>query len=663
MGYTVIKAFERGIDTRKLLDTIEAGALLDARDCHMTLGGEIEKRAAFVTVATLPPETIGLYVTEGRVLNTWGDSLTAPTGMPPNSVYWPIPDPAGAPLARILSIEEFMGSLYVVAQYEPDMDHPAGRILHWWQGNLVTYPPPSAGSGGTGGTPPDTTPGSKPTCTFQLQIIFASTAPDVYVTAIYLKSPTITTPPVIGTNLFMLIPTSGVDGAGWPYCDTEIVSGPVHPSEVIGKITNLMNAFLQTPVDVSCQIIDPTPGIIGDNPEDGIQFWLEDSSSAYNGWSIEIRLTNCLVHPTNSQVLTGGEDPAVIPGTGTPPTPPVSGVPGAPVETKADFVLSHNKRMWGTWVDKLNFSEEKHPNNWEDTTTTQENQFDFSTITSRAPKLLSIAEYRSDLAIFGRRHIICYHMDAQLEQSYKRFVLQGTGTFAPHSVTCFGEGEVMYLDISGIRSLRARDSTDMGFAADIGNMIDELVKSKIAVMTADEKKFNVWGVVDQRSGRLWMALHDKIFVLSYYPTSRISAWTWYDATTAPVDYMNNSDDSVYWRSVDDVICYGDVDGTTYDDTEALIRIPYIDAAKPASMKNWTGLDMAIYGTWSVKGSFDPTAPTALDLLATLTKSSYAQQTIAVNGESPGLSLELRSTFVGAAKVGNATVHYTDSTAD
>ena len=160
-----------------------------------------------------------------------------------------------------------------------------------------------------------------------------------------------------------------------------------------------------------------------------------------------------------------------------------------------------------------------------------------------------------------------------------------------------------------------------------------------------------------------MALKDRIYVLSFYPSSRISAWTWYDAVTAPVNYMMSSDDSVYWRSGNDIVVYGGESGTQYDATEALARIPYIDAGKPATHKNWTGFDAAIYGTWAVRGSFDPTIPAALDLLANVTKSTYAQQKIAVNGESPAISLELRSTFIGPARIGNASLHYSDSTAD
>src|SRR5262245_6387192 len=109
MGYTVIKNFERGIDTRRLIDTTEPGGLLDGKDCHITRGGEIEKRAAFVVSATLPASTIGFYATAGKIFHTWGTAASTPSGMPSNGVYHKITDPGGAALQKILSVEEFAG--------------------------------------------------------------------------------------------------------------------------------------------------------------------------------------------------------------------------------------------------------------------------------------------------------------------------------------------------------------------------------------------------------------------------------------------------------------------------------------------------------------------------------------------------------------------------
>jgi hypothetical protein len=645
MGYTLIKAFERGIDTRKLLDTIEPGALLDARDCHVTLGGEIEKRAAFSIVATLPAGTIGLYVTEGRVLNTWGDAATAPAGMPPNSVYHSIPHPDGFALTHIMSVEEFNGGMYVIAQYA------GGSPLHWWNDALIREKPIPPGDDGSGGstTPPPTGPANKPQTNFYLQLTGTGTTPppDVYVQWVYLVAPASTYN--FGVDAFMLIPQDGVS-SGFPFCNTQFVAAATNEAQVTSLIAGLINTTVTVPkVYASNSGINLSP------------VFVDDANTTYNGWKIEISLSNCRVWPSGSESLSGG----VAPPPGPPPPSPAPSGPLPPIN-KGTFAIAHNEHMWAVQDAYpnayLNRSAARKPDEWEDQLQGA-GQINMTMITPRRPKLISLSEYRTDLAIFGTRHVIIYHMDEDALKSFKRQVLHNTGTFAPHSVTSFGEGEVMYLDISGIRSLRARDSSDAAFAADIGNMIDELVKAKIAIMTDEQKYHRVWGLVEPRSGRLWMALFDRIYVLSYYPSSRIAAWTWYDATTAPVYMANTSDDSVYWRSGDNVICYGGEAGTVYDATEALSRVPYIDGGKPATHKNWSGLDVAMYGAWTVRASFDPTVPAALDLIANLTKSTYAQQKIAMNGESPGVSLQFTSTFVGPAKLGNATVHYTESTAD
>src|SRR4051812_37488663 len=105
MGYTVVKSFERGLDTRRLLECIEPGALLDAKNCHVTRGGELEKRAAFFVEATLPATTLGFFANQGPsgpLFHTFGDALTAPAGMPANGVYHSIPHPGGNALTAIM---------------------------------------------------------------------------------------------------------------------------------------------------------------------------------------------------------------------------------------------------------------------------------------------------------------------------------------------------------------------------------------------------------------------------------------------------------------------------------------------------------------------------------------------------------------------------------
>jgi hypothetical protein len=656
MPYTLVKSFEKGIDTRKLLDTTEAGALLDARDCHITLGGELEKRAAFVVMGTLPSTTVGLWVTEGRVYHTWGTAATPPAGLPAGTVYHPIPEPVhGTPLVRILSVEEFSGDLYVIAQYADE------DVVHWWKDAPVTIPPPppvETEGGGEAETPTASTPENKPQVSLTLlPAIYLSgiTPTEIEIYHLHLVAP---------SSTYNFGPSGTIDAYSFlTFTGTRFdrPAGSVTVTYTPGPTGGAAAAAaLQDECNFVSNALTAQPKLFAQAGTGGsILFWVDVASPLYNGWRIEVR-GGALREAIGT--LSGGVTPT---GGTLYKSPGLRSFPeevGMPMDL-GTFAIAHNYRMFSVQSSKLRFSETKDPAVWTDSVLGAL-QIDHTMVTNRAPVLVSMADYGGDLAVFGLRHVFIWHIEVNNpDQDFKRQTIHGTGTFAPHSVTPWGQTDVMYLDISGIRSLRARDSSEQAFAADLGNMIDELVKEKVATLTDNQKKFNVWGIVEPRSGRLWMAMLNKFFVLSFYPTSRIAAWTWYDATSAPVDYMNSSDDTVYWRSGNNIMAYGGIAGDTYDATEALARVPYIDAGKPATSKNWTGLDAAIYGTWEVRGSFDPTIPTALDLLANITKSTYQQQKIAVNGESPALSLELKTTFIGPARIGNASLHYTDSTAD
>ena len=58
--YLLVENFNQGLDTRRMLLTSKAGSLQVLKNAHITRGGEIEKRKAFVPYATLPVGTFGL---------------------------------------------------------------------------------------------------------------------------------------------------------------------------------------------------------------------------------------------------------------------------------------------------------------------------------------------------------------------------------------------------------------------------------------------------------------------------------------------------------------------------------------------------------------------------------------------------------------------------
>jgi hypothetical protein len=668
VAYTVVKSFERGLDTRRLMECIDAGALLDAKDCHITRGGELEKRAAFVPMATLPATTLGFYVTEGPIYHTFGESLTVPAGMPTNGMYHAIPHPDGNALVAIMSVEEFMGKIYVIGQYE------GGHLLHWWGDSIdadgVETPPlmalivewpgdpavvtPPTGPPTPTPTPPPVDPGAKPEVTLKM---YQRPAGPWEMYEVQLVTPN------TGSG-FTVYPISE------PFDGTNTIVVPEDPTGVnaAAMIAQAVNDYDTSfvPVDVIAQVSGNL-----------VRFIANKASPQYNGWSVQVvaagvyMLTPSMpIPPTtyanmSQRTLTGGKNPLVPPaglrGVFNEAQPFAEGDP-VPLAL-GTFALAFNKKMYTVNGNLLNFSMEENASRWDEGTAFGAGNLDHTAIARGHPVLVALADYGGDLAVFGTNHVFIWIVDPLPELYRKKQALHRTGTTSPHSVTSFGGSDVMYLEQSGIRSLRARDSIDQAFTADLGHLIDRSVREQVETLTAEEKYHNVWGDIEPRGSRLWMAMKDKIFVLSYYPGSQIAAWTYYDASAYPVDMMNSTSNNVYWRSGNSVLSYGGANGDTYDDTEALARLPFISGDKPATHKSWTGIDAAIYGTWQVRGSFDPTLPTAFDLLANVTKSTYAQQKIAINGFSPAVSLEFRSSFVGPARIGNAAIHYEPSTAD
>ena len=658
MAYTVIKNFERGLDKRRLIDTTELGGLLDAKDCHVTRGGEIEKRAAFINTTAVPATTKGFYATSDPLrFHVWGDAATAPGGMPALGVYHSIPNTTtGSPLSEILSVEEFGGKLYVIAKYVD------GTILHWYDNGLLRQPPILVTP--PGGGPPEPVAGPQPgNPTFEFILSLWGTTGTPQLAGLWVQSlagsPEPTTGFIIPDVRMPLV--EPID----PLWRDTLFHLPYADMTLIGTTVDEWAAEIAQAINDCPEMSDPDPltpaspkwRALANGPK--VTVWAEEIATRFNGYKVVL---------SGNRFTWTPYDGAVSGGTG-PVTPvllvaPLLDPPGTPAPMNpGSYVLAHNERLFATSGQYVNYSSTRVATEWPPGQG-DSGFIDLSTWAEGTPFSVSLADFGGDLAIFCRRHIIVYHVDFLIGQSFKRQTLHRTGIVAPHARVPFGQGEVMYLDRSGIRSLRSRSGFEQGFAADVGEPIDELVRAKVLATPTAERPRKFWAEVEPRSARLWMALYDVIYVLSYYPGTQIAAWTYYDASSCPVDMMNATDEYLFWRSGNNIFAYGGISAVpAYDATEARARLPYIDGGKPATVKGWSALDLAAFGTWGVYASFNPQGYDTLDLLANITQSTYAQQKVAVNGQSPACSLELRTTYVGPARIGNASLHYDDSFSD
>ena len=274
--------------------------------------------------------------------------------------------------------------------------------------------------------------------------------------------------------------------------------------------------------------------------------------------------------------------------------------------------------------------------------------------------LTAIGKYQNYLAIFSDRTVQIRYMDPDPTQSKAIQALHNTGTVSPRSVTQFGDNDLFYLDASGIRSLRARDASNSAVTTDIGSAVDTLVTDSVSDVT-DDQLYRAIGLIEPRDGRYWMILADQIFVFSYFPSAKVSAWTTYRPGFLIEDAVVFKR-RVYVRSGDAIYVYGGLGRAfEYDDTAAVMWAPYLDAEKPTIEKTWNGIDVACRGEWQIDFAMDPSNEAASDKVAIVDGTTYAENRLPAGHKSTHVSVRLTSKGSrdegGPNTVGSVVIHY------
>src|SRR5215472_19173980 len=113
--YYEIANFQNGIDTRKDLMTAPAGTMRTLQNCHITPGGEIEKRSAFVSWFTTSVMPAGLLSMNGQLYCVYiGGGSSGVTPPPdnnhPGTVF--VNNPSGVTLTRMMHWDIFEGHIF-----------------------------------------------------------------------------------------------------------------------------------------------------------------------------------------------------------------------------------------------------------------------------------------------------------------------------------------------------------------------------------------------------------------------------------------------------------------------------------------------------------------------------------------------------------------------
>jgi len=271
--------------------------------------------------------------------------------------------------------------------------------------------------------------------------------------------------------------------------------------------------------------------------------------------------------------------------------------------------------------------------------------------------LSGIGFYQNSVAVFSKRSVQMWYFDPDPSQNAQSQVLDNTGCVAPGSVMSVGSVDLFYLSYNGVRSLRARESTDSAYANDIGSAVDEILIAHMATLT-EEQIYKSKSIIEPTDGRYWISIGGRLFVLSSFSGSGINAWSEY-TTGYQIDNMCVFSNNVYIRSGNNIYKYGGETGSEYDASEVVVEMPYLDANKPATYKYVNGVDLTCEGQWRIELGFDYTNASARDEIATVNQPSFALGRITATGMGTHIGPRVISNYNGYAKLANFIVHYDD----
>jgi len=320
-------------------------------------------------------------------------------------------------------------------------------------------------------------------------------------------------------------------------------------------------------------------------------------------------------------------------------------------------------KVYATVQGTLYFSDVNNPTRWTTTFTNsvgkKEDTFagfeSLSSQTGGAETLVTTAPYQGFLAVFARRSTQIWQVVAgDPSDNLPKQILDNVGSIAPRSAMNFGEMDVFFLSDTGVRSLRARDSSNSAVVFDVGTAVDPLVIDQMNSLT-EAQAMRACGVVEPREGRYMLALGDKVFVYSFFPASSISAWTTYEPGFTVEDWAVFGN-QLLCRSGDEIYIYGGVSGGVYDNSLAEVELSWLSADRPGNKKKFKGIDIGCEGSWTISYSTDPTS-NSYALAGSVELSNFHLPNFRIGASGTHIGLKFTSNDPTPARISSAVVHF------
>lgn len=336
-------------------------------------------------------------------------------------------------------------------------------------------------------------------------------------------------------------------------------------------------------------------------------------------------------------------------------------------DAQGKYCRTYKNKIFSVDQGLLFFSGDGEPTIWDDTIDASAGFIDLSLGDSDMSEATALEVYYDKLAILSKTATQLWVIDPDPLQTNYAQTLRQAGTVAPQSVLAYGSGDVLYLAPDGIRSLRARNASLAASVSDVGSPLDPVMQGLFRQF-GEPFMENVISLLQPVTGRFWVILPDRVYILSAFPGPKITAWSEYhpsvevageDQQFTIVAAATHRQHVIVRASDGTIYSYGGADdtGITHDSCPVEIVFPFLTGDKPATEKGYQGLDAAATGEWDVYAATNPEDEVSEDYLGKLIGPSFMQGRFAIEGRSTHVSLRLRNNTPGPATLSNISLHF------
>lgn len=323
-------------------------------------------------------------------------------------------------------------------------------------------------------------------------------------------------------------------------------------------------------------------------------------------------------------------------------------------------LLTHNKKLYAASGSVLAFSGVANPTGF-GTDAVGAGTINVADEFNGSVQVSALAPYQGQLSVFSRNAVQIWNMDPDPSLNLKVQVITNQGTLAADSVKPFGDSDVFYLSDSGVRSLRARASTDTATVFDVGTPIDDLVIEQLRTVS-EAVAAGAIAEIEPTSGRYMLQIGSTMYVFTYFPGGKISAWSTYEPGVS-FTHLSKLRNRLYGRSGNTIYLLGGADNNTYSASETVVELPFLDGRQVATWKKWIGLDVALEGAWDVYIATDPNNPDIEDYVGEFTATTMTMLNIPFVSDGPLLKLRFVSTEAAYGRVSMVVAHYNSGVSD